>query len=128
VARETDAAIREAPGHALRRNRTGAAFYRDAAAPAGSLANYRQIQGKELSYNNIATRRGLGMRQDFREPACVIIKARNPCGVAVAADALEAYKGALATDPTSAFGASSRSNRPLDAPAAERLRSSSSRW
>jgi phosphoribosylaminoimidazolecarboxamide formyltransferase/IMP cyclohydrolase len=73
-----------------------AAFYRDLAPAAGSLANYRQLQGKELSYNNIADAdaawecvKSLG---GFEQPAgCVIIKHANPCGVAIGADALDAY-------------------------------------
>jgi phosphoribosylaminoimidazolecarboxamide formyltransferase/IMP cyclohydrolase len=97
-----------------------AAFYRDASPAAGSLAHYRQLQGKELSYNNIADADAAWeCVRTFAEPACVIIKHANPCGVAVAKDTLEAYKGAFATDPTSAFGGIIAFNRPLDAPTAE---------
>jgi phosphoribosylaminoimidazolecarboxamide formyltransferase/IMP cyclohydrolase len=86
-----------------------AAFYRDLAPAAGALASYRQLQGKELSYNNIADAdaawecvKSLG---GLGQPAgCVIVKHANPCGVALGADALDAYSRALQTDPTSAFG------------------------
>src|SRR5450830_1520642 len=87
----------------------GAAFYRDIIQIDGALANYRQLQGKELSYNNIADAdaawecvKSLG---GFEQPAgCVIVKHANPCGVAIGVDALDAYNRALQTDPTSAFG------------------------
>jgi phosphoribosylaminoimidazolecarboxamide formyltransferase/IMP cyclohydrolase len=86
-----------------------AAFYRDLAPAAGALASYKQLQGKELSYNNIADAdaawecvKSLG---GLGQPAgCVIVKHANPCGVAIGADALDAYGRALQTDPTSAFG------------------------
>lgn len=82
-----------------------AAFYRDLVAPAGALANYRQLQGKELSYNNIAdSDAAWECVKTFDVPACVIVKHANPCGVAVGANASEAYGKALQTDPTSAFG------------------------
>jgi len=85
--------------------------------------------GQGVSYNNIAdSDAAWECVKTFREPACVIIKHANPCGVAVAADALEAYKGALATDPTSAFAASSRSTARSTHRLQRRLRSSSSRW
>ncbi len=90
-----------------------AAFYRDAgpaAAVAGTIAGARQLQGKELSYNNIADAdaawecaRDLG-DAGFDAVACVIVKHANPCGVALATDAEQAYRRAFATDPTSAFG------------------------
>jgi phosphoribosylaminoimidazolecarboxamide formyltransferase / IMP cyclohydrolase len=99
-----------------------AAFYRDLQPAAGSLATYRQRQGKELSYNNIADAdaawecvRGL------EAPACVIVKHANPCGAAVAADIEAAYRKAFATDPTSAFGGIIAFNRPLDAGAARAI-------
>jgi phosphoribosylaminoimidazolecarboxamide formyltransferase/IMP cyclohydrolase len=103
-----------------------AAFYRDLAPAAGSLANYRQLQGKELSYNNIADAdaawecvKTLG---GFEAPAgCVIIKHANPCGVAIGADALDAYSRALKTDPTSAFGGIIAFNVPVDGRAAEAI-------
>jgi phosphoribosylaminoimidazolecarboxamide formyltransferase/IMP cyclohydrolase len=82
-----------------------AAFYRDPAPLAGSIANYRQIQGKELSYNNIADADAAWeCVKTFDAPACVIIKHANPCGVAVDADLVKAYEKAFQTDSTSAFG------------------------
>jgi phosphoribosylaminoimidazolecarboxamide formyltransferase/IMP cyclohydrolase len=97
-----------------------AAFYRDLAVPAGALANYRQLQGKELSYNNIADADAAWeCVKTFDDTACVIIKHANPCGVAVGATPLEAYSKALQTDPTSAFGGIIAFNRELDGPAAE---------
>ncbi len=96
------------------------AFYRDLAPAAGTLATFRQLQGKELSYNNIADADAAWecVRQ-FDLPACVIVKHANPCGVAVAADPLAAYELAYATDPTSAFGGIIAFNRPLDAATAQ---------
>ncbi|MBK4734718.1 bifunctional phosphoribosylaminoimidazolecarboxamide formyltransferase/IMP cyclohydrolase [Noviherbaspirillum pedocola] len=97
-----------------------AAFYRDLVVPAGALANYRQLQGKELSYNNIADADAAWeCVKTFDDTACVIIKHANPCGVAVGASPLEAYSKALQTDPTSAFGGIIAFNRELDGPAAE---------
>ena len=82
-----------------------AAFYRDPTPPAGSIANYRQIQGKELSYNNIADADAAWeCVKTFDTPACVIIKHANPCGVAVDAHLVAAYEKAFQTDSTSAFG------------------------
>ena len=93
-----------------------AAFYRDQQAPAGSLATARQLQGKALSYNNIAdSDAALECVKQFAEPACVIVKHANPCGVAVSASISEAYDKAFTTDPTSAFGGIIAFNRPLDA-------------
>jgi phosphoribosylaminoimidazolecarboxamide formyltransferase/IMP cyclohydrolase len=93
-----------------------AALYREPSAPAGSIAAYRQLQGKELSYNNVAdSDAAWECVKTFVEPACVIVKHANPCGVAIAADPLAAYRGALATDPTSAFGGIIAFNRPVDA-------------
>ncbi|MGE0801176.1 MAG: bifunctional phosphoribosylaminoimidazolecarboxamide formyltransferase/IMP cyclohydrolase, partial [Lautropia sp.] len=95
-----------------------AAFYRDAEPAAGSLANYRQLQGKELSYNNIADADAAwACVAAFESPACVIVKHANPCGVAIAASPLAAYRLAFATDPTSAFGGIIAFNRPVDAAA-----------
>jgi phosphoribosylaminoimidazolecarboxamide formyltransferase/IMP cyclohydrolase len=92
-----------------------ATFYRDQIAAPASLAAARQLQGKELSYNNIAdTDAALECVKQFSEPACVIVKHANPCGVAVDATPLEAYLRAFATDPTSAFGGIIAFNRPLD--------------
>jgi len=93
-----------------------AAFYRDDEPLPGSIASYRQLQGKELSYNNIADADAAWeCVKTFAAPACVIVKHANPCGVAVAAGTLEAYRSALATDPTSAFGGIIAFNRPVDA-------------
>ena len=92
-----------------------AAFYRDRNAVAGSLAHYRQLQGKELSYNNIADADAAWeCVKSFTEPACVIVKHANPCGVALGADLRSAYEGALRTDPVSAFGGILAFNRALD--------------
>jgi len=97
-----------------------AAFYRDLAPAPGSLAHYAQLQGKELSYNNIADADAAWeCVKTFDGAACVIIKHANPCGVAVAASPLEAYRRAFATDPTSAFGGIIAFNRPLEGDAAE---------
>ncbi len=93
-----------------------AAFYIDQQAPAGSLATARQLQGKALSYNNIAdSDAALDCVRQFADPACVIVKHATPCGVAVAEDILTAYEKAFKTDPTSAFGGIVAFNRPLDA-------------
>ena len=92
-----------------------AGFYIDQQAPAGSLATARQMQGKALSYNNIAdSDAALECVKQFEQPACVIVKHANPCGVAVAGNILEAYDKAFRTDPTSAFGGIIAFNRPLD--------------
>lgn len=93
-----------------------AAFYRDVYPASGSLSAYTQLQGKELSYNNIADADAAWEAVNaFDQPACVIVKHANPCGVAVAADTLAAYKLALATDTTSAFGGIIAFNREVDA-------------
>lgn len=83
-----------------------AAFYRDVQAPAtGLLSNYAQLQGKALSYNNIADADAAWeCVRSFDSAACVIVKHANPCGVALGIDATEAYQRAFKTDPTSAFG------------------------
>ncbi|MDE2047114.1 MAG: bifunctional phosphoribosylaminoimidazolecarboxamide formyltransferase/IMP cyclohydrolase [Betaproteobacteria bacterium] len=92
-----------------------AAFYRDASPVAGALAQYTQLQGKELSYNNVADADAAWeCVKTFTEPACVIVKHANPCGVAVGANALQAYTKAFKTDPTSAFGGIIAFNQPLD--------------
>ncbi|MXR36040.1 bifunctional phosphoribosylaminoimidazolecarboxamide formyltransferase/IMP cyclohydrolase [Craterilacuibacter sinensis] len=97
-----------------------AAFYRDLEPAAGSIANYRQLQGKELSYNNIADSDAAWEAvKTFEQPACVIVKHANPCGVAIAADTLSAYRLAFATDTTSAFGGIIAFNRPVDAETVE---------
>ena len=93
-----------------------AAFYRDLRPAAGTIATYRQLQGKELSYNNIAdSDAAWECVKSFAETACVIVKHANPCGVAIAGSTADAYRKALATDPTSAFGGIIAFNRPLDA-------------
>src|SRR3954470_6162780 len=93
-----------------------AAFYRDARPVPGALAGYKQLQGKELSYNNIADADAAWeCVKQFADPACVIIKHANPCGVATGASLLAAYEKAFATDPTSAFGGILGFNRALDA-------------
>ncbi|MDD2610062.1 MAG: bifunctional phosphoribosylaminoimidazolecarboxamide formyltransferase/IMP cyclohydrolase [Giesbergeria sp.] len=97
-----------------------AAWYRDLNPPAGSLATGVQLQGKELSYNNIADADAAWeCVKSFDEPACVIVKHANPCGVAVGQDALECYTKAFQTDPTSAFGGIIAFNRPVDGAAAQ---------
>jgi phosphoribosylaminoimidazolecarboxamide formyltransferase/IMP cyclohydrolase len=98
-----------------------AAFYRDAAAARGLLAGWTQLQGKELSYNNIADADAAWeCVKTFADcAACVIVKHANPCGVAVGASVGEAYAKAFQTDPTSAFGGIIAFNGPLDGPAAE---------
>ena len=97
-----------------------AAFYRDLAPVDGALANYVQLQGKELSYNNIADADAAWeCVKTFEEIACVIVKHANPCGVAVGGDPFEAYGKAFQTDPTSAFGGIIAFNRELDGKAAE---------
>ncbi len=97
-----------------------AAFYRDLYPAPGSLVTAQQLQGKELSYNNIADADAAWeCVKSFEAPACVIVKHANPCGVAVGKDALEAYSKAFQTDPTSAFGGIIAFNRPVDLAAAE---------
>ena len=92
-----------------------AAFYRDQRPAAGSLATAQQLQGKELSYNNIAdSDAALECVKQFEQPACVIVKHANPCGVAVDSSILAAYERAFTTDPTSAFGGIIAFNRELD--------------
>ena len=92
-----------------------AAFYRDLYPAAGSLVSAKQLQGKALSYNNIADADAAWeCVKSFIEPACVIVKHANPCGVAVGADGLDAYSKAFKTDPTSAFGGIIAMNSPLD--------------
>lgn len=99
-----------------------AAFYRQPGAAEGGVAGYTQLQGKELSYNNIADADAAWecvKAFDGSAAACVIVKHANPCGVAVAASALEAYKKAFSTDPTSAFGGIIAFNGEVDRAAAE---------
>jgi phosphoribosylaminoimidazolecarboxamide formyltransferase/IMP cyclohydrolase len=99
-----------------------AAFYRQGNSPAGTLASASQLQGKELSYNNIAdTDAALECVLGLPEPACVIVKHANPCGVALDASILAAYEKAYATDPVSAFGGIIAFNRKLDAATAKAI-------
>ena len=99
-----------------------AAFYRDLYPAPGSLVTAKQLQGKELSYNNIADADAAWeCVKGFTEAACVIVKHANPCGVAVGADPLEAYNKAFKTDSTSAFGGIIALNRTLDGAAAQAI-------
>ena len=99
-----------------------AAFYRERNIAPGTLASYRQLQGKELSYNNISDADAAWeCVKNFNEPACVIIKHANPCGVATGKDLLEAYKKALQTDPEAAFGGIIAFNGELDARTSEEV-------
>ena len=92
-----------------------AAYYQEIEAPDGSIASTMQIQGKELSFNNIAdSDAALECVKQFEQPACVIVKHANPCGVAVNDTIFAAYERAYQTDPTSAFGGIIAFNRPLD--------------
>jgi phosphoribosylaminoimidazolecarboxamide formyltransferase/IMP cyclohydrolase len=93
-----------------------AAFYRDLGARGAGIANARVLQGKELSFNNIADAdTAIECVRQFPTPACVIVKHANPCGVATAASVREAYEAAYRTDPTSAYGGIIALNRELDA-------------
>ncbi len=97
-----------------------AAFYRDEIVTPGSLANYHQLQGKELSFNNIAdTDAAWECVKTFNHPACVIVKHANPCGIAVAETIFHAYQMAFSTDPVSAFGGIIAFNRSIDKDTAE---------
>jgi phosphoribosylaminoimidazolecarboxamide formyltransferase/IMP cyclohydrolase len=97
-----------------------AAFYRDLYPAPGSLVTAQQLQGKELSYNNIADGDAAWeCVKSFEAPACVIVKHANPCGVAVGKDTHEAYSKAFQTDPTSAFGGIIAFNRTVDLAAAQ---------
>lgn len=97
-----------------------AALYRDLYPAPGSLVTGVQLQGKELSYNNIADADAAWeCVKSFEAPACVIVKHANPCGVAIGKDAHEAYAKAFQTDPTSAFGGIIAFNRTVDKAAAE---------
>ena len=99
-----------------------AAFYVERRPAEGSVSSARVLQGKELSLNNIADAdAALECVKSFDEPACVIVKHANPCGVAVAKDLLSAYQHAYVTDPTSAFGGIIAVNRPLDAATAQAI-------
>ena len=132
TARDRDGAAREFPdrfnlqvrlSQALRYGENphqSAAFYVERDPPKGTLASFRQLQGKELSYNNIADADAAWeCCRTFDVPACVIVKHANPCGVAIAESPLAAYRNAFLTDPTSAFGGIIAFNRPVDAATAE---------
>ena len=99
-----------------------AAFYIEENVKEASVATATQLQGKALSYNNIAdTDAALECVKEFNEPACVIVKHANPCGVAVSDSILDAYDRAYKTDPTSAFGGIIAFNRELDAETAQAI-------
>lgn len=99
-----------------------AAFYVENNIQEASVATATQLQGKELSFNNIAdTDAALECVKEFEEPACVIVKHANPCGVAIGEDILSAYDRAFKTDPTSAFGGIIAFNRELDAKTAQAI-------
>ena len=99
-----------------------AAFYVENNVQEASVATATQLQGKELSFNNIAdTDAALECVKEFNEPACVIVKHANPCGVAIGDDLLSAYDRAFKTDPTSAFGGIIAFNRELDAATAQAI-------
>lgn len=100
-----------------------AAFYTEDSPPKNSIANAKQIQGKELSYNNIADAdAALACVKALSEmPACVIVKHANPCGAAYAKDQLNAYQRAFSTDPTSAFGGIIAFNRTISADTAQHM-------
>ena len=99
-----------------------AAFYRHPLARGGSVTTARVRQGRDLSFNNIADAdTAIECVRQFAAPACVIVKHANPCGVALAANALDSYTGAYRTDPTSAFGGVIAFNRELDGAAANAI-------
>ena len=99
-----------------------AAFYRVSGARGGSVGTARMLQGKELSFNNIADAdAAIECVRQFAEPACVIVKHANPCGVAIGSSASLAYDLAYRTDPTAAFGGIIAFNRPLDAATAQAI-------
>jgi phosphoribosylaminoimidazolecarboxamide formyltransferase/IMP cyclohydrolase len=83
--------------------------------PGTGLADARQLNGKELSYNNIVdTQAAWSLVKEFSAPACVIVKHTNPCGTAIGSTLEEAYEKAFAADPLSAFGGIIAFNRPVD--------------
>ena len=98
------------------------AVYIPSGAPASGLAGARQLQGKELSYNNLVDLDAAwSMAQEFAEPACAIVKHNNPCGTAEQETLAEAYRQALACDPVSAFGSVMAFNRKMDRETAEEV-------
>ncbi len=99
-----------------------AALYADPTAPEGSLVRAHVLGGKELSFNNYGDADAAWLLvREFEEPACVVVKHANPCGVAVREDVAAAYEAALACDPRSAFGGIVALNRPLTADLARRM-------
>lgn len=99
-----------------------AAFYVENSVQENSVSTAQQLQGKALSFNNIAdTDAALECVKEFEQPACVIVKHANPCGVALGDDISSAYERAYKTDPTSAFGGIIAFNRELDAATAEAI-------
>jgi phosphoribosylaminoimidazolecarboxamide formyltransferase/IMP cyclohydrolase len=99
-----------------------AALYSDAGARSHVLSRVSKLHGKALSFNNVLDLDSArGLVDDFEQPACVIVKHNNPCGVAIGADALEAYRKALACDPVSAYGGVIALNRPVSRELAEEL-------
>jgi phosphoribosylaminoimidazolecarboxamide formyltransferase/IMP cyclohydrolase len=99
-----------------------AAFYRETTHRSGTIADSTQLQGEPPTFNNVADADAAWRCvATFAEPACVIVKHANPCGVASAGTTLGAYRAAFATDPTSAFGGIVALNRPLDAATAQRI-------
>jgi phosphoribosylaminoimidazolecarboxamide formyltransferase/IMP cyclohydrolase len=99
-----------------------AAFYRDLAARGAGVATARIVQGRDLSFNNIADAdTAIECVRQFEDAACVIVKHANPCGVSAAGSVREAYEGAYRTDPTSAFGGIIAFNRVLDSDTARAI-------
>ncbi len=99
-----------------------AAFYVENELKEASVSTAKQLQGKALSYNNIAdTNAALECVKEFSEPACVIVKHANPCGVALGKNILNAYNRAYQTNPTSAFGGIIAFNRELDGETAQTI-------
>lgn len=99
-----------------------AAYYRQMGAPAEALVNFKQIHGKELSYNNILDMDSAwGLACEFSEPACAIIKHNNPCGCALGATLADAYRKAYASDEVSAFGGIVAVNQIVDRESAEEM-------
>lgn len=99
-----------------------AAFYVEPQPAEACIATAKQLQGKELSYNNVAdTDAALECVKSFSAPACVIVKHANPCGVAISDHLLDAYDRAYKADPTSAFGGIIAFNRPLDGATAKAI-------
>lgn len=99
-----------------------AAFYRDPSVMEPSVARARQLQGKEMSFNNfLDAHAALELAKEFKEPVAVIIKHNNPCGVAMDSALVQAYRKARETDPVSAFGGVAAFNRPVDAETAQEI-------